>query len=78
MLVVPLRGKISGSGTTLVAKHGQQHFGVDTVPLRGSGASEGKFRDKMKPVLRNARFRSRILPVLVLFRGRDKPEPRPF
>ena len=43
----------------------QCYFRVDTVPLKDSGASEGQFRDKMKPLLRNASFRSRMLPVLV-------------
>ena len=32
----------------------------------------------MKPVLRNARFQSRMLPVLVPFSGRIKLEPGPF
>ena len=40
------------------------------LPLRGSGASEGTFCNKMKHLLRNASFQSRVLRVLVPFRGR--------
>ena len=38
------------SGMLVAAKHQTAPFGVDTVLLGGSGASEGRFWGKMKPV----------------------------
>ena len=51
MLVLPLRASMSKSRVLVPLKLPnirELHFGVDTVPLRGSGASEVNFRDKMK------------------------------
>ena len=45
--------KIAGSRTS--------DINVDTVPFRGSGVSEVKFRDKIKPLLRKVRFRFPLL-----------------
>ena len=69
MLVEPFRGQNlefwyrSGCWTS------ESNIFVLKVPLRGSGVSEVNFRDKMKPLLRNVRFRFRILQLLVPFRG---------
>ena len=51
------------------AKHQTVTFGVDMVPLWSSGAREVNFHNKMKPLLRNARFRFRML---IPFRGRQE------
>ena len=68
MPIVLLRGQNLGFLYTRVLTS-DGNFNVDTVPLRGRGVSEVNFRDKMKSWLQNVRFRLRMLPLLVAFRG---------
>ena len=59
----PLGVKISGSGTPQGTKHQTVTFWC-WHGTRVSGASEGNFCDKMKPLLQNVRSQFRMLPFL--------------